>query len=243
MLLLWLNLINIFPRLSSFSIGLPKFLSKDIHNTQQKFTPKGSAFLTGLLTFFLPCGFTFAMQVYAISTGKFIQGALVMGIFALGTLPGLLSIWAIASFVKGNFAKYFYRVVGVLVLLLWIYNISNAYHIVSQWLVINSQWPITNNQWQIAAPQEETIHMTYTSDGLTPATLNLQSGKTYTIIIDSQIDIGWCMSTILLPGLDNNTQLVKKGNTITFQFKATKTGTFGFTCAMGLSHNAQVIIK
>jgi len=237
MILLWINLTHISPRMSKRSIGLPKFLSKDIHN-QERFTPKTSALITGALTFFLPCGFTFAMQVYAISTGNFIQGALVMGIFALGTLPGLLSIWAIASFVKGNFAKYFYRIVGVLVFLLWIYNISNAYHIVSQWIITNDQLPITNDQ-----SSQETIHMTYSNDGLTPATLNLQSGKTYKIIIDSQIDIGWCMSTILLPGLDNNTQLVKKGNTITFQFKATKTGTFGFTCAMGLSHHAQVIIK
>jgi len=77
--------------MSKRSIGLPKFLSKDIHN-QERFTPKTSALITGALTFFLPCGFTFAMQVYAISTGNFIQGALVMGIFALGTLPGLLSI-------------------------------------------------------------------------------------------------------------------------------------------------------
>ncbi|MEI6118848.1 MAG: sulfite exporter TauE/SafE family protein [bacterium] len=84
----------------------------------KKGTLRTSALVTGALTFFLPCGFTFAMQVYAISTGNFLQGALVMGIFALGTLPGLLSIGAVASFVKGNAAKYFYRFVGVLVLLL-----------------------------------------------------------------------------------------------------------------------------
>ncbi|MEI6118846.1 MAG: hypothetical protein WCP92_06590 [bacterium] len=51
------------------------------------------------------------------------------------------------------------------------------------------------------------------------------------------------MSSILLPGLDNNTQFVRKGNTITFEFTANKTGEFGFVCAMGLSHNAKVIIQ
>jgi plastocyanin domain-containing protein len=85
--------------------------------------------------------------------------------------------------------------------------------------------------------------MTYTSNGLEPATLNLQTGKKYKIIIDSQVDVGGCMSTILLPGLDNTTQFVRKGNQITFEFTAKKTGTFGFTCAMGVSHNAQVIIQ
>jgi sulfite exporter TauE/SafE len=48
--------------------------------------------LSGALTFFLPCGFTFAMQLYALSTGNFWMGMAVMAIFAIGTLPGLLSI-------------------------------------------------------------------------------------------------------------------------------------------------------
>ena len=244
MILLGINLTHISPRMSKRSIGLPKIFSKWIDN--KKGTLRTSALITGVLTFFLPCGFTFAMQVYAISTGNFLQGALVMGIFALWTLPGLLSIWAVASFVKGNFAKYFYRFVGVLVLLLWIYNISNAYNIVK--MQFWNSWtatPITNTQTGAITTNntEEVIHMTYSANGLEPGTLTLQSGKKYKIIIDSQIDVGWCMSTILLPGLDNTTQFVRKGNTITFEFTANKTGEFGFVCAMGLSHNAKVVIQ
>jgi len=247
MILLGINLTHISPRMSTRSIGLPKFLSKWIHNKKND-APKTAAVITWALTFFLPCGFTFAMQVYAISTGNFLQGALVMGIFALWTLPGLLSIGAIASFVKGNFAKYFYRFVGVLVLLLWIYNIHNAYNIVKTQFWSLWTTAITNTQTGTITPsntdnQEEVIHMTYSANGLEPATINLQLGKKYKIIIDSQIDVGWCMSTILLPGLDNNTQFVRKGNTITFEFTANKTGTFGFTCAMGVSHKAQVVIQ
>lgn len=248
MVLLWINLTHISPKMSKRSVWLPKFLSKWI-STHKKDTPKTSAVITWALTFFLPCGFTFAMQVYAISTGNFLQGALVMGIFALGTLPGLLSIWAIASFVKGNFAKYFYRFVWVLVLLLWVYNINNAYTIVkAQFWNTWTSTSIANTQTGTTAigsteNKEEIIHMTYSENGLEPAIINLQSGKKYKIIIDSQVDIWWCMSTILLPGLDNNTQLVKKWNTITFEFTANKTGEFGFTCAMGLSHNAKVIVQ
>jgi len=247
MILLGINLTHISPKMSKRSIWLPKRFSKWIDN--KKGTLRTSALVTGALTFFLPCGFTFAMQVYAISTGNFLQGALVMGIFALGTLPGLLSIGAVASFVKGNAAKYFYRFVGVLVLLLWIYNISNAYNIVKmQFGNESTPTQITNTQTGIIIKtvienKEEIIHMTYSANGLEPWTLTLQSGKKYKIIIDSQIDVGWCMSSILLPGLDNNTQFVRKGNTITFEFTANKTGEFGFVCAMGLSHNAKVIIQ
>jgi sulfite exporter TauE/SafE len=45
------------------------------------------AFISGALTFFVPCGFTFAMQLYAMQTGSFWMGAVVMLLFAGGTLP------------------------------------------------------------------------------------------------------------------------------------------------------------
>ncbi|MDR2416217.1 MAG: sulfite exporter TauE/SafE family protein [Candidatus Peribacteria bacterium] len=39
------------------------------------------------MTFFVPCGFTFAMQLYAMQTGSFLSGGVVMLLFAVGTLP------------------------------------------------------------------------------------------------------------------------------------------------------------
>jgi len=82
--------------------------------------------MTGALTFFLPCGFTQAMQLYAISTGDVATGALVMGAFALGTAPALLGIGGISSIMKGAMARIFYAVVGILVIAFGIYNIQSA---------------------------------------------------------------------------------------------------------------------
>jgi uncharacterized protein len=67
-------------------------LQKKIQNTVDILSQKGSVAVgvaIGVLTFFLPCGFTQSMQLYAVSTGSFISGALVMLFFALGTLPVL----------------------------------------------------------------------------------------------------------------------------------------------------------
>ncbi len=58
------------------------------------------------------------MQTYAISTGNFVLGAATMGIFALGTTPGLLGVGGITAFAKGAFAKRFFQFVGTLVFLL-----------------------------------------------------------------------------------------------------------------------------
>jgi sulfite exporter TauE/SafE len=84
MILLGLNLTNISPRLGSFSLKLPKIFGQHISGEGES---KWSTFLTGAATFFLPCGFTLAMQAYAITTGSFITGALVLAFFALGTTP------------------------------------------------------------------------------------------------------------------------------------------------------------
>ena len=50
------------------------------------------AAVLGVATFFLPCGFTQAVQVYALSTGSPLTAGAIMAVFAIGTAPGLLAL-------------------------------------------------------------------------------------------------------------------------------------------------------
>ncbi|MEK7168008.1 MAG: sulfite exporter TauE/SafE family protein, partial [Patescibacteria group bacterium] len=127
MIFLGLKLVEIFPALKDKSIALPKGLAKSLGlNKEQKEYSHKASFITGALTFFLPCGFTQAMQLYAVSTGSFLQGALVMGLFALGTAPGLLGIGGLSSVFKGRKAKIFFAATGIAVILLGWLNITNG---------------------------------------------------------------------------------------------------------------------
>ncbi|MDR3559096.1 MAG: sulfite exporter TauE/SafE family protein, partial [Candidatus Pacebacteria bacterium] len=118
MLLMGLQLIEIFPVVSSFKLTLPKSVSRTFGLFGRKAKENGeAAFPLGILTFFLPCGFTQAMQIFAVSTGSFLGGALVMGTFALGTVPGLLGIGGLTAAVRGTLAKRFFKFAGVLVIL------------------------------------------------------------------------------------------------------------------------------
>lgn len=128
MLLLGLGLTRLSPRLGDVSVTLPKFLGKNLGSDASG--PMG-AMSTGALTFFLPCGFTLAMQVYAISTGSFMVGAMTMALFALGTAPGLLGVGGLTSFFKGGSAKRFFKFTGVIVLALALFNVSNGYSLLS----------------------------------------------------------------------------------------------------------------
>ena len=109
MLLLGLNLLEVFPKANLLLPTLPKFALgwiDALKSANHNLTPA----LLGALTFFLPCGFTQSMQIYTLSSGGFVPGALTMGFFALGTLPvlalmsfaslGLKSPWSMGIFFK-----------------------------------------------------------------------------------------------------------------------------------------------
>lgn len=109
-----------------FQIGLPKFITRGIAD-EKKFQGKYMPFLMGAATFFLPCGFTITAQTVALLSANAIQGALIMGLFALGTAPILLLIGAssVKFLSKPHLALTFSKVAGFLVLFFALYNIYN----------------------------------------------------------------------------------------------------------------------
>ena len=80
--------------------------------------------MLGAATFFLPCGFTQALQLYVLAKASVAAGALTMLAFSLGTLPALLSLSAVSSFARGAFQRHFLKVAGVAVIVLGLMNIQ-----------------------------------------------------------------------------------------------------------------------
>lgn len=111
MIVLGLNLVGVFDKnVVALPSGVFNFFRKVEHKTV-------APFLVGAGTFFLPCGFTQAMQVAALSSGSFTSGLLIMGAFALGTLPMLaLLSFGSASFAQSKHAPLFFKSAGVLVI-------------------------------------------------------------------------------------------------------------------------------
>src|SRR3989339_356544 len=126
MLIMGINLLDIFHGAKKAQISMPKFISKrafGISKINHTLTP----LLVGIATFFLPCGFTQSMQVYTLSTGSFMNGALTMLAFALGTLP-VLALVSFSSFsIKNNKnSGIFFKTAGLIVVLFAIMNILNS---------------------------------------------------------------------------------------------------------------------
>lgn len=116
MLLLGLNLLDIFLWTKKVQFGMPKRIGEfayRLKDMNHRFTP----FLLGAVTFFLPCGFTQSMQVYTLSSGSFLAGAMTMTAFALGTLPvlALLSFGPLGIRSSAH-TGVFFKTVGLIVI-------------------------------------------------------------------------------------------------------------------------------
>ncbi|MBQ8094959.1 MAG: sulfite exporter TauE/SafE family protein [Clostridia bacterium] len=77
-----------------------------------------SSFWIGLLNGIMPCGPLQAMQIYALSTGRWYMGALSMACFALGTIPLMLGFGLVSGQMNKRFAKPMRILSGVLVLIM-----------------------------------------------------------------------------------------------------------------------------
>ncbi|MBY0472864.1 sulfite exporter TauE/SafE family protein [Patescibacteria group bacterium] len=126
MLILGINLLDVFHWSKRLQPSMPKFFARHAYGAS-KLNHRLTPFLVGIATFFLPCGFTQSMQIYTLSTGSFLTGALTMGTFALGTLPvlGLVSFSSF-SIQNSSYAGIFFKTAGLIVILFALYNLMNA---------------------------------------------------------------------------------------------------------------------
>src|SRR5262249_62241598 len=123
MIRLGLQMLKLLPALTRFMPTMPKAFSHYIHDQAER-DARGGAFVFGAATFFLPCGFTQALQLYVLAKGSFATGALTMLAFSLGTLPALLSLSAISSFATGSFQRHFLKFAGAAVVILGVADIQ-----------------------------------------------------------------------------------------------------------------------
>jgi sulfite exporter TauE/SafE len=126
LLILGINLLDIFPWAKRLQPTMPKFIGRGViglKNVNHTITP----LLVGVATFFLPCGFTQSMQIYSLTTGSFLTGALIMSSFALGTLP-VLSLLSFTSLGISNKAQsgVFFKAAGLIVIFFGLFNLINS---------------------------------------------------------------------------------------------------------------------
>ena len=115
MTLLGTRLTGLSPRIAAWSPTLPMGVGQRLgmgDGTAGAYSDTRAAGL-GAASFFLPCGFTQAVQIYALSTGSPLFAGLLLATFAIGTAPGLLALAGLPVVVPSTARPTLLRLVGV----------------------------------------------------------------------------------------------------------------------------------
>ncbi len=235
-ILVWLglNILGILPSLSTIGIRLPKKMMSvwgKLKESEHALAPV----ILGSFTFFLPCGFTQSMQLFAVSSGSFWIGAITMFLFALGTAPVLIGLGITTTRFKNLKAVVFKKVIGFVVILFSLYTMSSGF------VLAGINIDLLNKKDMGATTvndNTQVIKMNVSYNGFSPNVFKIYKDKPVKWIIDGQ-QVSGCTNEIISPALGIKQKIYPGENII--EFTPTKTGTFGFSCWMGMVRGQFII--
>ncbi|MFA6042829.1 MAG: sulfite exporter TauE/SafE family protein [Patescibacteria group bacterium] len=248
MFIMGLDMLRLAPSwLKAILPRMPKALGHRVMDSNKNvhwFSP----FLLGALTFFLPCGFTQSLQLYVLTTGNVLTGALTMFAFALGTAPALLALGWVSHSLKGKAGQFFFRLAGAAVIVLGLYNFSNGLAIAGYPISFSrGSSPETVVQGNVADPNvifdgtRQNVKTTFTDFGYSPSTFTVKAGVPVHWEVDSAGKAGGCRSSFLVPKLKISESVVN-GVSI-FDFTPDTPGTYAFSCGMGMYRGSFSVVS
>jgi sulfite exporter TauE/SafE len=230
-----LNMLNVHPIFRYFVIQPPKFLTRVVR-TQAKSQDVFAPVLLGLMTVFIPCGTTQAMEILAMSTSNPVTGAAIMFAFVLGTTPTFFALGFLATQVRGKFQPTFVIVTALLVLFLGVVSMDSALSLLGSPFAprhllaafVGDVPPV--DAVVVGDVQEVTIHAQNT--GYAPPNWNAQSGVPIRVRLVTDNNFS-CTRTFTIPSLGIQQALPLTGETV-IDLSAQSPGDLYFSCSMGM---------
>lgn len=201
--------------------------------------PKKTALFIGALTYYLPCGFSQSVQVVALGTADPLQSMMLMGVFALGTVPALMALSFTTIFTNTSWYPWFMKVVAVTIIL-----VSAGYiiHTVQLYADIGrfGGESYTKEEGRVSFEDgHQVVKMDVLSDGYHPNTFQLQKDIPVKWILNG-IHVYGCQGFLHVPKL-GIAQALEVGDN-TFEFTPKETGTIGFSCSTNARQGAFYIL-
>lgn len=238
MVIMGLNMLNIFPWLRKFNIRMPKIFAKNIYAKRNS----GSSFYIGLLNGLMPCGPLQAMQLYALSTGSPVKGAISMLLFSLGTVPLMFIFGAISSLLTKKFTSKMMTASSVLVIILGVFMFNNGVGLSG--FILPS---IPGKSTTVQAAQNVAV----VKNGVQTITTTLNSGRYEPIVVQKGIPVKWtikapegsingCNNSIIIQKFNLQKNLEPGDNIITFT--PDESGTISYSCWMGMIRSRITVV-
>jgi len=241
MVIMGLNMLGVFPWLRCLSPHMPKIFARKIQSEKAE---SKSPLYVGLLNGLMPCGPLQAMQLYALSTGSPVRGALSMLVFSLGTVLLMFGLGALSSFLSKKFTRKVMTAGAVLVVVLGLSMFTQGWRL--------SGFSLSALLPQPAAPSLKTDTDIKIVDGVQIVNSALSSGRYPAITVQAGIPVIWtidahqgsingCNNRLFIPeyGIEHT---FKPGENI-IEFTPLETGKFPYSCWMGMIRGSITVVE
>jgi sulfite exporter TauE/SafE len=248
MIFMGLTMMGAFPSLHNLLPRPPKALAKRLDEQKEH---SRSPLYVGLLNGLMPCGPLQAMQIYALSTGSALAGALAMFVFALGTVPLVFGLGVFAATLGKRFTRQVMTVGAVLVLVLGLAMFSQGFSLAG----IPLPLPLASMEGG-----ERDANGTVMAEGGLPPVENgiqivdsaLSSNKYPQITVQAGLPVRWtinadedsingCNYRFLIPeyGIEHS---FEPGSNI-IEFTPAAAGRYSYSCWMGMIRGTIVVVE
>lgn len=243
MLIMGINMLNLFPVLRKFNPRMPKIFARMIGN--EKASNRNRPFYVGLLNGLMPCGPLQAMQLYALSTQDPIKGALSMLVFSLGTVPLMFGLGALSSLLSKRFTAKMMQVSAVLVIVLGFAMFQTGM------AVSGFQLPSLSISNLLNLNGSSKDYETVVENGIQIVNSEVYSGSYEAITVKVGIPVKWtihvgegqlngCNYIFEIKDLGIEYQLSEGDNVI--EFTPTKSGELSYNCWMGMIRSSVTVV-
>lgn len=233
-----LKMFDVFKGLRKFGIKMPVGVFSFVGNqTKKTNSPLVIGLLNGLM---IACGPLQAIYIMAAGTGSMIEGAKLLFVFGLGTLPVLLGFGFITSFLSNKATHKILKVSGAIVIVLGAIMLNNGLALTGSGYDFNSlttQMALKTTGGSASKELVELedgyqiIRMEVTRYGWSPDRFVLKKDVPVKWIIDGK-EITGCNNAIQVPEYNLNFP-IKQGEQI-IEFTPTKEGVIPWSCWMGM---------
>ncbi len=250
LVLFGLKMLNIFPVLRKIQFKTPAFLSKIVGKKSEHSSPFVIGLLNGLM---IACGPLQAIYIMAAGTGSVLEGAKLLFVFALGTLPVMLGFGFFSTYISSKATQKILKASGIIVLVLGVIMLNtglaltgtgyDAKSIAARFSISQGSQVTGNaiaNSGSAAVENQgyQEIKMDVLASGWSPNKFVLKKGVPVKWIINGK-ELTGCNNAIQVPKLGLNFKVQPGIQTI--EFTPTQEGIIPFSCWMGMIQGTFIV--
>lgn len=230
LILFGLSTLRVFAPLARFRLRTPGFIMRWLGGALRRYS---NPFVIGLLNgLMIICGPLQAMYIMAAGTGDPVEGAKMLFVFGLGTLPLMMGFGFLASAMSRQFAPKLVRASGFIVVALGIIMLNRGYAMVNSGIDLHAGMGHGGPMAPAAAPGpgSRMVHMVIDRPGPVAERPVIQAGVPVQWMLMGE-GLSACGSRITLPALRLEFALNPGMNTL--EFTPTAAGLLPWQCAAG----------